>query len=240
MKNFNIYVLRHNSFTPDSPTLIPIGASHQSTTSYPQGTYNEKLTKKPNAQAQLTFNMATIYGDGLHNRNADLMVNGQRLRIVFDNEQNTCQDFFITKVAPNVTQSNSILSITAVDWFSYQLSHTAIGLTYDTLDNGGVKSIQDLSKDILQQSNVTSWKLHPSLIDSYAPRFYEQDDKITPMRISFAVSGSNCYNALIEIAKKFDGGGHIRASGGKAEGSYKEILSNILSACQEELDKQKN
>ena len=203
MKNFNLYVLRQNLNNRHNPSLIPIGASHQSTTSYPQGTYNEKLTNKPNSQAQLTFNISTMC-NGKHNRNADLMVNGQRLRLVFDNNKKTCQDFFITKVAPAVTQDNSILTITAVDWFSYQLSHTAIGLTYDTLDNGGVKSIQDLSKDILQQSNVTSWKLHPSLLDSYAPRFYEKDDKITPMRISFAVSGSNCYNALIEIAKKFD------------------------------------
>lgn len=51
---------------------------------------------------------------------------------------------------------------------------------------------------------------------------------------------SNRYANVCEVAKKFDGGGHIRASGGKAEGSYKEILSNILSACQEELDKYKN
>lgn len=48
---------------------------------------------------------------------------------------------------------------------------------------------------------------------------------------------SNRYANVCDVAKKFDGGGHIRASGGKAEGSYKEILSNIIAACQEELDK---
>ena len=48
---------------------------------------------------------------------------------------------------------------------------------------------------------------------------------------------SNRYANVCDVAKKFDGGGHIRASGGKAEGNYKEILSNILAACQEELEK---
>ena len=155
MKNFNLYVLRQNLNNRHNPSLIPIGASHQSTTSYPQGTYNEKLTNKPNSQAQLTFNISTMC-NGRHNRNADLMVNGQRLRLVFDNNKKTCQDFFITKVAPAVTQDNSILTITAVDWFSYFLSHTAIGLNYDTLDYGGVKTIQELAGDILRVSKVTN------------------------------------------------------------------------------------
>jgi hypothetical protein len=114
MKNFNLYILKHNFHNPETPILIPIGSSHQSTTSYPQGTYNEKLTNKPNSQAQLTFNISTTY-NGQRNRNADFMINGQRLRIVFNNDKNTCLDFFITKVAPAVTQNNSILTITAVD-----------------------------------------------------------------------------------------------------------------------------
>lgn len=203
MKNFNLYILRHNSFNPETPLLIPIGSSHQTTISYPQGTYNEKITNKPNSQMQLTFNIATNY-NGLHNRNADLMVNGQRLRLVYDNNNATCQDFFITKVAPNVTQNNTILTITAVDWFSYELSHTAMGLNYDTLDNGGIKSIQELSLDILHHSSVTNWQISPSLLGGRLPRFYDAEHKALPMRISFSVSGSNCYNALVEIAKKFD------------------------------------
>ena len=203
MKNFNLYILKHNFHNPETPILIPIGSSHQSTTSYPQGTYNEKLTNKPNSQAQLTFNISTTY-NGQRNRNADFMINGQRLRIVFNNDKNTCLDFFITKVAPAVTQNNSILTITAVDWFSYELSHTAIGLTYDSLDYGGARSIQDLTTDILQLSSVANWNISRELIDSRLPRFYDAEDKTQPMRITFSVSGSNCYNALIEIAKKFD------------------------------------
>ena len=48
---------------------------------------------------------------------------------------------------------------------------------------------------------------------------------------------SNKYANVCDVAKNFDGGGHIRAAGGKANGSYKEVLSRILTACKEELDK---
>lgn len=204
MKNFNLYILKHNLHSPENPTLIPIGASHQSTTSYPQGTYNEKLTNKPNSQAQLTFNISTTYNNNLRNRNADLMVVGQRLRLVFDNNRASCQDFFITKVVPTVAQNNTILAITAVDWFSYDLSHTGIGLVYDSLDHGGALTIQELVNDIIVTAKASTWKIDSSLVNSKVPRFYTAEDKIQPMRITFSVSGSNAYNALVEIAKKFD------------------------------------
>lgn len=48
---------------------------------------------------------------------------------------------------------------------------------------------------------------------------------------------SNKYANVCEIAKNFDGGGHIRASGGKYNGIYKDLLYKILQACNEELSK---
>ena len=42
---------------------------------------------------------------------------------------------------------------------------------------------------------------------------------------------------MCSVAKNFDGGGHIRASGGKYNGNYKELLNKILTCCKEELDK---
>lgn len=48
---------------------------------------------------------------------------------------------------------------------------------------------------------------------------------------------ANKYANVCDIAKQFDGGGHKLASGGKATGNFKEILSKIISACKEELDK---
>ena len=48
---------------------------------------------------------------------------------------------------------------------------------------------------------------------------------------------SNRYANVCEIAKNFEGGGHIRAAGGKATGSYKELINKIINCCKEELDK---
>lgn len=48
---------------------------------------------------------------------------------------------------------------------------------------------------------------------------------------------SNKYANVCDIAKSFEGGGHIRAAGGKAEGNFKEILSKLISCCKEELEK---
>ncbi len=46
---------------------------------------------------------------------------------------------------------------------------------------------------------------------------------------------SNKFANVCEIAKKFGGGGHIRASGATMNGNYKEILGQILEACRQEL-----
>ena len=51
---------------------------------------------------------------------------------------------------------------------------------------------------------------------------------------------SNRYANVCDVAKNFEGGGHIRAAGGRANGSYKEVLAKILSSCKEELDKYPN
>lgn len=51
---------------------------------------------------------------------------------------------------------------------------------------------------------------------------------------------SNKYANVCAIAQKFDGGGHLRASGGRASGNYKEILSKIISYCEEELKNNKD
>ena len=51
---------------------------------------------------------------------------------------------------------------------------------------------------------------------------------------------ANRYANVCEVAKHFDGGGHIRAAGGKATGSYKELLNNLINVCKEELDKYPN
>jgi len=48
---------------------------------------------------------------------------------------------------------------------------------------------------------------------------------------------SNKYANVCDVAKNFDGGGHIRAAGGKATGNYKDIFNKIISVCKEELDK---
>ena len=48
---------------------------------------------------------------------------------------------------------------------------------------------------------------------------------------------ANKYADVCAVAKNFDGGGHIRASGGKFEGNYKDLINKVLSTCQEELKK---
>ena len=48
---------------------------------------------------------------------------------------------------------------------------------------------------------------------------------------------ANKYADVCSVAKNFEGGGHIRASGGKFNGNYKDLLSKVLSCCKEELDK---
>jgi len=51
---------------------------------------------------------------------------------------------------------------------------------------------------------------------------------------------SNKYANVCDVAKNFEGGGHIRAAGGKFNGSYKELLNKVLTTCKEELDKYPN
>lgn len=50
---------------------------------------------------------------------------------------------------------------------------------------------------------------------------------------------SNKYANVCNVAKEFEGGGHIRASGGKAEGNYKDLLNKLINCCKEELENHK-
>ena len=50
---------------------------------------------------------------------------------------------------------------------------------------------------------------------------------------------ANKYADVCSVAKNFDGGGHIRAAGGKFSGTYKDLINKVITCCKEELDNHK-
>jgi len=202
MKNFKISILQLNGSTY---TSIPIGQSSSTINSSPFTTYNEKLTQKTNSQQELSFSM-TLYYNQQRNPFWDMLLNNQYLRLLLltNDEIDESIDFIITKITPTISPSNISYSITAQDLFSYQLSKQGIGLTYKTEIP---LQINELATNILKESNVTHWKVDPLLEQKVFPDFpntlYESGT-YERMKCSLDLSGSTCYNALVEIANLFN------------------------------------
>jgi len=202
MKNFKISILQLNGSTY---TSIPIGQSSSTISSSPFTTYNEKLTQKTNSQQELSFSM-TLYYNQQRNPFWDMLLNNQYLRLLLltNDEVDESIDFIITKITPTISPSNISYSITAQDLFSYQLSKQGIGLTYKTEIP---LQINELATNILKESNVTHWKVDPLLEQKVFPDFpntlYESGT-YERMKCSLDLSGSTCYNALVEIANLFN------------------------------------
>lgn len=168
-------------------------------------TYDENLQTKENSQYSFSFSVTKYCNDKL-NPIFFLLVENRRLRL-----QTATQkiDFVITGITPKVTNKNVEHQITCQDAFSYDLSKQNISITYEP---EVPKNIKELSTEILELGKMTSrWRVDPELeADYYAsfPAWQQLGGGLVKSRVkmkaTISASNSTIYNALVDVATKFN------------------------------------
>lgn len=167
--------------------------------------YDENLQIKENSQYSFTFSVAKFLNGEL-NPIFYLLVENRRLRL-----QTFYQkiDFIITSITPQITNQNIIYQVTCQDVFSYDLSKQNITITYQPEVPYDIRTLAD---NIVSLSKMeTRWKVDASLEAGYYADFpalqqVNAGTTRTPykMKATIDISGSTPYNALVELAKKFN------------------------------------
>lgn len=203
----SLFDATNGNLTNIERTYIPISNYDPSKNSI-TNTYNEKLTEKEYGSYSLTFD-ANLFINGHRNPSLEYLVNDRMLRL---NRGQEIIDFYITGKTPSFSSENIKYSITAQDAFSWLLSKQKINFDFSTEDetlwgsnNTGPKTIYELSSKILQYSKLTdSWIVDPDLQSNVMEFPTNLYDTTGQLRVSVDLSGTNPYNALVEVAKLFN------------------------------------
>lgn len=167
--------------------------------------YDENLQQKENSQYSFTFSVAK-YLNGELNPIFYLLVENRRLRL-----QTFYQkiDFIITGITPQITNQNIIYQVTCQDAFSYDLSKQNVAISYEPAIPLDIRALGD---EIMILSKMNErWKIDPMLETGYYadfPALQQVQSGITKtpyrMKATMSISNSTPFNALVELAKKFN------------------------------------
>lgn len=198
MSSFKLYAVSNNY----SHLLTDFSTDHDTPHYNLFSTFDEKIDKAENDQITLTFSIVK-YVDGnfahwdngtsrVENKLVSLLPIGGKLRLV----ENDLDEYvlIIKSVAPAIKHDNVIYTYTCQDEVSYKWAKRNLGFSYSTNEEGGVKNIYDITKDILKKCNIYGW------IVAY-DALYNGVITSTPLveqKITFEIENSNPYNAIIE------------------------------------------
>lgn len=208
MSRFQISIKKGNGYIP--LTLFSSEDSNHS----PYSTFDESINFGENSQATLKFSVAAYINDFVFNKetrigNTEKVLNpflsllecGRVIRFDMDNYYKI--DFVITKRTPRKIGQNIIFDIECIDYYRFFMSKRGVGLTYpfdeDDIEQVVPQDIRFLADKILS-AQESEWRVSPFLV---ANDFKEESTTLTK-KVTFEISGSNQYNALLELAAKFN------------------------------------
>lgn len=170
------------------------------------GTYGEKITEKEHNQFTLTFSMMLSFNDQ-PNIFIPYLVIDRELRLKTETQT---IDFIITNIAPKFTNKNISYAYTCQDAFSLQHSKQSSNISLSTDDESywedktiGPRTINELANKILTLAN-SKWTIDTNLNNTlvhFPDNLYTGIDE---MKVSYEVTNTTPYNALVEIAKLFN------------------------------------
>ena len=198
MSRFQISIKKGNGYIP--LTLFSSEDSNHS----PYSTFDESINFGENSQATLKFSIAAYvwrFSNKELNPFLSLLECGRVVRFDMDNYYKI--DFVITKRTPRKIGQNIIFDIECIDYYRFFMSKRGVGLTYpfdeDDIEQVVPQDIRFLADKILS-AQESEWRVSPFLV---ASDFKEESTDLTK-KITFEISGSNQYNALLELATKFN------------------------------------
>lgn len=198
MSRFKISIKKGNGYIP--LTLFSSEDSNHS----PYSTFDESINFGENSQATLKFSVAAYvwrFNNKETNPFLTLLECGRVIRFDMDNYYKI--DFVITKRTPRKIGKNIIFDIECIDYYRFFMSKRGVGLTYpfdeDDIEQIVPQDIRFLADKILS-AQESEWRVSPFLM---ADDFKEESTTLTK-KVTFEISGSNQYNALLELAAKFN------------------------------------
>lgn len=198
MSRFKISIKKGNGYIP--LTLF----SNEDNNHSPYSTFDESINLSSNSQATLKFSIAAYvwrFNNKELNPFLSLLECGRVIRFDMDNYYKI--DFVITKRTPRKIGTNIIFDIECIDYYRFFMSKRGVGLTYpfdeDDIEQIVPQDIRFLADKILS-AQESEWKVSPFLV---ADDFKEESTTLTK-KVTFEISGSNQYNALLELAAKFN------------------------------------
>ena len=205
MKNFKLYIYKNERYR----ILITQYDSNHSEKSSLYSTFNEHLEFAEHDQLKLTFSLMKYvdrfdYHHSIDNNSSlqlvpkkrlenqfhKLFQMGSKVELVLDNKDTYI--FTITGIKPTVTKSNVKFDYTCQDEVSYGWSRRNLGMSYSTVELGGVRTIYDIATDVLQQANIVDWRAVPNENNEI------EDGVLSSRKITLEVDDSNPYNIIIE------------------------------------------
>lgn len=185
--------------------------------------YNENLSEEENNVYNFSFEVSKndLVIDGVNFFN--LIKNGRVLKLVLTKPNKTIY-FVINSISPTSYETNMVLNVSCVEWFSFIMSRNNIGLTLDTMDTsseywewlereGLIHNVSSIVKYILfkgylRDKNGIGWNL------------IENNTSLIPLNLQ--VTDSNTFNALIELCNLLDAALFVRPETKELELVFKQ------------------
>ena len=195
MKGFELYVYnseyyrilltKHDNFEPTkNPTLF--------------STFDEKFSEAEHDQFTLTFSMMKWVDSVQNNKIAHienqfhkLLQIGTKLELIIDSREHYI--FVIKQIKPTIGKNNIKYDYTCQDEVSYTWSRRNVGLSYSTMEEGGVQTIYEIAKGVLNKAHIFEWDVWINEDAEVGGDHYLSNTKIT-----LDVVDSNPYNIIIE------------------------------------------
>lgn len=191
-RGFKLYIERPNS----SKLITKFDLHNPSDSVNLFSTFDEKISFQEHDQINFTFSVmkyvddATLQNQRAHNELLKLLTIGAKLRLVEDDIDE--YDLIIKSVEPSLNKRNACYNFTCQDEASYRWSKLNLGYSYSTIDKGAPRNIYTIAQEILEECYLDHWDVVASNELSTATT------TLAAQKITFEVSGSNPYNALIE------------------------------------------
>ena len=201
MKSFKLYVYKSDVYR----ILITQQNNISPTTnSSLYSTFDEHIEFAENDQLTLTFSMMKYVDRVTHNhRNAStnnnnfienqfykLLQMGSKIELILDNKDK--YSFIITGIKPNIGKNNIKFDYTCKDEASYSWSRRNLGMSYSTVERGGVRTIYQIAEEVFQLAGLHDWQAKPRENNEI------EDELLSIRKITLEVEDSNPYNILIE------------------------------------------
>lgn len=178
-------------------TVFDLNSEQQPSLSY---TFNEHLEQVEHDQFKLTFSMMKYIDINSHtmssknhmieNAHCSLLRIGSKIELELSD--GTLYIFTITNIKPIIFKNNVQFDYICQDEISFGWSRRNLGMSYSTIERGGVRNIYQITTEVLQSAGIVGWRALPRETNEL------QTDSLTTQLITLEVKNSNPYNIIIE------------------------------------------